>query len=133
MARLKRTKLRKNPLPATWQELGMKPGIRVPGTASWMTEWRRSPNQKKMIDYASEVHLLVQDMSETRVAKCLKIYLSGKWDPADESFIAAAIRRSPTWEAKYNVMEEELMGKKKTDTAKKVREKAEGTDRKSVV
>lgn len=131
MARLKRTKLRKNPLPATWQELGMKPGIRVPGTASWMAEWRRSPNQKKMIDFASDVHLLVGRMTEKEVGEYLKMYLTGKWAPSDEKRIAAAIRRSPTWEAKYNVMEEELMGKKKTDTAKKVQEKAEGTSLKA--
>jgi len=126
MARLKRTKLRKNPLPATWQELGMKPGIRVPGTASWMAEWKECPNQNKMVDYASDVHLLVGRMTEKEVGEYIRMYLTGKWAPSDEKRIAAAIRRSPTWEAKYNVMEEELMGKKKTDTAKKVREKAEG-------
>jgi len=131
MARLKRTKLRKNLLPATWQELGMKPGIKVPGTASWMAEWKECPNQKKMIDYASHVHLLVGTMSEKQVAFHIKKYLSGKWALGDEASIAAAIRRSPTWEAKYNQMEGELMSKKQADVVKKAGKKAEGASLKA--
>jgi len=118
--------VRKNPLTASWQELGMKPGIRVPGTASWMREWKKNPNQRKMIEYAKGVHFLVQQMSEKNVANYLKKYLTGKWDPEDEEKIAAAIRRMPAWENKFNQMEEQLMSKKDKATQEKVAKKAEG-------
>jgi hypothetical protein len=115
----------------TWQELGMKPGIRVPGTGSWMRKWRANPNQHKMIDYAREVDRLVKTMSESKVNQA--IHLSGKWHPSDEVIIAAAIRRRPVWEGKFNLMEESLMSKRneKKGSVKKETEKAEGTSLKA--
>ena len=126
MTKLKRTKLRKKPIDATWEELGMKPGVRVPGTASWMAEWKRCPNQKGMISYAKEVQQLVETMSEMGIGIYLKKYLTGDWSSAEEAKIAAAIRRSPVWEAKFNQMEESLMSKKQADVVKKAGKKAEG-------
>jgi len=119
------------PLDATWQELGMKPGIRVPGTVSWMAEWKECPNQSTMVRYALEVQKLVETLSELGVSNYLKKYLSGKWDPVDEPIIAAAIRRSPQWEAKYNQMEEHFMSKKRETVVKKAGEKAEGASLKN--
>lgn len=110
----------------TWQELGMKPGIRVPGTNSWMREWRKNPNQKKMIDYAREVDKLVKTMSESKVNQTIRLYLSGKWHPNDEAKIAAAIRRRPVWEGKYNLMEESLMSKKEEKKTVVKKTEAEG-------
>lgn len=131
MARLKRNKLRKAPKDASWQELGLKPGVRVPGTASWMAEWRRCPNQKGMISYAKEVQALVESMSEMGIGIYLKKFLSGDWSSAEEAKVAAAIRRSPVWEAKYNQMEEHYMSKKQKDAADKASKKAEGASLKA--
>jgi hypothetical protein len=115
----------------TWQELGMKPGIRVPGTGSWMRKWRANPNQHEMVDYARKVDLLVKTMSEMKVNRALQLYLSGKWHPKDEEVIAAAIRRRPVWEGKFNLMEESLMSKKNEKKAVVKKTEAEGTSLKA--
>lgn len=110
----------------TWQELGMKPGIRVPGTNSWMERWKESPSQGELVRHAQKVELLHSTMSGDQVNRQLKKYLSGKWGPEDEPAIAAAIRLRPAWLNKYNQMEVHLMEKKKEKAAKAVRKKAEG-------
>lgn len=93
----------------------------VPGTSSWMTRWRESPNQSHMLKYAQEVERHFKAMSAGTVDFCIKQYLSGKWDLGDEAEIAAAIRRMPIIEGKYNLMEVERMSKKeKKTTVKKV-------------
>ena len=104
---------------ATWRELGMKTGIKVPGTTSWMIRWRKEPNQYWMIEYAQKVELLFKTMSNQKTNQFIQLYLSGKWDPEDEIHIAAAIRRTPIIEGKYNLMEVERMRKKKDKTAVK--------------
>lgn len=112
----------------TWQELGMKPGIQVPGTASWMAKWWKNPNQKEMIEYAREVNEVMKTMSEENVIKYIQKYLSGKWDPKDEAKIAAAMRRRPIWLGKYNLMEESIMAKKQEEKRDISRRKAREND-----
>lgn len=98
---------------ATWQELRMKSLVLgVPGTSSWMARWQKEPNQRWMIDYAQKVEKHFKNMPAGAVSSYIKLYLSGKWDPGDEAEIAAAIRRTPIIEGKYNLMEVERMNKK---------------------
>lgn len=109
----------------TWQELGMKPGIKVPGTTSWMARWRKEPNQKWMIEYAQVVEILFQVMTDKQVDGHIKLYLTGEWDLKDEAKIAAAIRRTPIIESKYNLMEVGRMSKKDKKTVVKKAEAEE--------
>lgn len=121
-------KLKKPPIPMHWRQTGMKPGVRVPGTTSWMREWRENPeSQKRMAAFAREVEQEAKTMSSMKVAKTLEKYLSGNWSPEDEVEIAAAIRRSPVWETKYNQMMEDVMKGEKTKKTAKSRKRAADT------
>jgi len=115
----------------SWEELGLRPGIRVPGTTAWMTKWRESPNQTEMVEYAQKVDLLVGTMSEENVKHHIKKYLSGQWGSEEEVIIAAAIRRTPTIFEKYNQMEAQLMEKAKAKAEKATKKKAEGASLKA--
>jgi len=122
------TKPRKPPIPMTWQQTGMKPGVKVPGTTSWMEEWKDNPeNQKRMAAFARQVEEQVKTMSSMEVSKTLKLYLSGNWSSEDEVKIAAAIRRNPVWETRYNQMMEEVMKEEKVKKTAKSRERAAKT------
>lgn len=121
-------KLKKPPIPMHWRQTGMKPGVRVPGTTSWMREWRENPeSQKRMAAFAREVEQEAKTMSSMKVTKILEKYLSGDWSPEDEVEIAAAIRRSPVWETKYNQMMEDVMKEEKTKKTAKSRKRAADT------